>query len=332
MKRKIIREITLISLPIIFIAGAAWLFAGNGRTLLPAKFDNGPAWLEFEPFKPVKVSAADVYQGVDYEVATAVSMKGKLRVPTVLKPYAIMQVWTNNYRIIYRIGKKWKRAAILPGDATPISQGFDLSSGTQTLNLHLETVPTNAQEIRFRGKFTEFHEYSGVLPPGWTPPKNYVKIGKFHNFTVESKPFDVLVQAPDQQRPRPTASRETGVSVVKASYDASMGEGIRLQLWRAPKFGKPESVMAASLLSLKLLDGQGHPLDICEANGSPTYGNSNMAFTNREGLNIPDTDFVVVPPSGLQPGRATLWRLEEISRPVHARSRDFRSATLAGYR
>lgn len=292
MKRKLVRELALISLPLLFIAGAAWLLAGSGRALLPARVDNGPARLEFDTFEPVAVSAMDVYQGVECIVKTSVRMKGKLQVPTALKPYSIMQVWTDDYRIVYRIGKTWKRAAALSGNRDPVSQGFNLASGAQTFELNLETVPAGAEEIRFRGKFTEFHKYQGAWPAAVKPPANYSKVGKSHRFTVESKPFDVLVKAPGQQQPRPTVSRETGVSIVKASYETESGIGLRVQLRRAPKFGKPANYQGSSLISLKLIDGKGRKLDVCETAGSPSE-NSDMAIIDRDDLNLPDTDFIV---------------------------------------
>lgn len=291
MKRKLVRELALISLPLLFIAGAAWLLPRAGlRKPVPAP-DNGPARLEFDAFAPVELSALDVYRGVDWAVKTSVRMKGQLQVPAALKANSIGQGLSSDARIVYRVGKKWHSAAALPNNFSPISQGFDMSSGAKTLNLDLETVPAAAQEIRLRGKFTESHDYKGVWPAGVKKPANYAKVDKFHSFTIESKPFDVPVQAPGQGRPRPTASRETGVSVVKASYESDNGTGLRVQLRRDPKFGKPEKFAGAALISMRLLDGKGRELDICEAAGRPASGYS-LGAANDDELQLPDSDFV----------------------------------------
>ena len=127
MKCALGREIVLISLPLLAIGGAAWLFAGGGRALLPAKDDEGPLRIEYSPLEPIEVAPKDAYQGVDWAAKTSVQLRGKMQVPSGWKLEQMMEVWTNDYRIIYREGEQWKRAPALPGNRSEISQGF--SSG-----------------------------------------------------------------------------------------------------------------------------------------------------------------------------------------------------------
>ena len=322
MNRKLGRELALISLPLVIIGGAAWLLPRGGLHKSVSAPDNGPARLEFAAFKPIEVSPMEVYQGVNWKVGTSVAMKGKLQVPALWKPYSIAQGLSEDCRIVYRISKQWKEAPALPGNLDPIAPGFGL--GERTLSLHLETVPSNAQEVRLRGKFTEDHIFRGALPPGWKPPANYKKYGKSHDFRIESKPFDLLVKAPGQPMPRPTASRETGVRVIKSSYNEGekLGEGMimSVQLRRDAKFGQPKNYEGASLISLQLLDGQGRTIDVCEAAGSRTTDNISMGQMNRDGLGLPASDFTVTPRIGYGRGELPCGGWKKVRGPYQLRA------------
>ena len=230
MRRKLGREIALISLPLLIIGAAAWLLAGNGRALLPARFDNSPARLEFSAFESLEVAPMNVYQGYAWTGQIHFWKRGKFDVPASWTLFTSGFRKTGNYRLVYRQDTKWKE---VEATSSEIVDAFS-DGNSQTFSVNLKTVPANADEVHLRGKFEWVEMYSGVLPTGWNAPPNFARHGLRNIFTLPAQPFDVTIVAPGQPRPRPVASRETGIGVVKASYGVYDEIGVSAQLRQKP--------------------------------------------------------------------------------------------------
>ena len=217
MKRKLGRELGLISLPLIFIGAAAWIFAGGGRALLPAKFDNGPARLEFSKFEAVELTPFDVYQKFDWGAKTTVSEFGKFGAPANWKRMSTNLLFFDEVRLVYREGAQWKRV--------PEEKNFKLYSTVQdldtnllTFKVNLKRVPATAQEIRFRGNFRSGAGFRGPIAPGWKSSLKVKHAGLNHDFDLKSKSFDVLVKGPNDALPNPQVAPIPDLEFVAAGW------------------------------------------------------------------------------------------------------------------
>ena len=266
MKRKLGREIALISLPIILTGGAAWLVAGGGRALLPARFDNGPARLEFSPFEPVELTPLEIYDGYDWAVQSATKVRGKWPILPGLQnkggsaPTAVM-------RLNYRIGETWKQAPRV--DSQKMSVTNQIIGGPKlVLRVNLETVPPNADEVRLRGYFGAEEFYKGTPPTGWKPPPNLKSYGLNHLLQLQSQPFDLTIKAPNQPMPAPHATRVPDLEFVAAGwyYRPNINDlYIRVRATEnrehALKWGN------LNVISFSMRDGAGKKISFVEGNG-----------------------------------------------------------------
>lgn len=212
MKKRFGREMIWLSLPLVIIGGAAWIFGGGGRVLLPAKLDDGPLRLEWAPFKRAKVTPAEVYEGFDWAVRTSVQEHGHLHVPSLLRPVgsSAPRAYT---RLVYRVGKVWKQAPDMDSKGWVVirnvveSNTNNVADNTLKLMVNLEKVPRDAKEIRLKGYIEVERAYNGALPAGWEPPLGWVDDGQVQSFPLKTKPFDLSIQAPGEARPAPHVSR-----------------------------------------------------------------------------------------------------------------------------
>lgn len=217
MKRKLGRELALLSLPLIFIIGAAWLLAGSGRSLLPARFDNGPARLEFDAFEPVEVKPFDVYKELDWGAVTKVQERGEFNVPPTWKRWGTDLLSFPDVRLVYRVGEQWQRVPH-PKNVRWYSTNQNLDTDKLTFKVDLKGVPDVADEVRLRGKFRGGASFRGSIPTGWKSPPNVKHAGLNHFFDTESRPFDISIKSPDQPLTAPRAAHVPDLEFVAAGW------------------------------------------------------------------------------------------------------------------
>lgn len=267
MKPKLMREFALISLPLILIGGAAWLFAGQGRSLLPARFDNGPARLEFSPFEEVELKPLEIYDGYDWATQSEVNVRGKWGDLPGLKAVGGSSP-TAQMRLIYRVGKSWKQAPRV--DSNKISVTNQIIGGRQLgFRVNLETIPPNAEEVRLRGHFEAENYYKGTLPAGWKPPKNLRSFGLNHLLTLQSKPFDLIIKTPNQPLPAPHASRAPELEFVAAGwYYRPNVNDLYVRLRATENRGSSQEWKDLTAISLSMRDAKGKEITFVDSYGA----------------------------------------------------------------
>ena len=269
MKRKIGRELLLISLPLRAIGGAAWLFAGGGRTvvapLVPA-LDNGLARLVFSSFEAASVTPYDVYKGYEWSATTKVSERGKFGTPASWKRWGTSVLWSPDMRLVCRKGDKWQQVRHDKG-VHWYTTNQNLDTNVVTVKVDLTGVPADADEVRLRGRFDGGASFRGPIPPGWKSPLKVKHAGLNHYFDLASQPFDFAVKTPDQALPNPQVARVPDLEFVAAGwyYKPNIYEA----LVRLRKYDRGRKWSNLSILSYSLRDGDGKEIVFVDDKGKP---------------------------------------------------------------
>ncbi len=264
MKRKLGRELLLISLPLLIIGATTWLVSGGGRALLPARFDNGPLKLEISPFQQVELSPADVYEGFDWAAKTSVQERGKLDALANLKSVGASGPF-GQVQLVYRKGTGWKAAPKVDSKGWATIRNAISDEGL-TLKVKLERVPPDAEEVRLRGRVESSLDYVGVLPPGTKLPPQFRSAGKMYSVNLQSKPFDLLIKGPSQPMPNPQVARVPDLEFVAAGwyYQSDVNFGlVRLRT----RDGQTRQWNNLRVLSYSLRDKSGKQIVFVDKNG-----------------------------------------------------------------
>ena len=266
MRRKLGREIALISLPLLIIGAAAWLLAGNGRALLPARFDNGPARLGFSAFERVELEPFDVYQKFDWGTKATVSEIGKFDVPASWKGVGGTGIRIPNLRLVYRVGQKWR--AITPPKKTRWYMTTRNLDGVLSIKVDLQGVPFEAEEVRLRGAFQSGVIFRGTLPAGWNSPPNIKNYGPRHEYEILSPDFDILVKSPGQPLPSPRVAPVPDLEFVAAGWYYKPSIYYLLVRLRT-RDGQKRKWNNLQVLSYSLRDSAGREIVFVNKKGTP---------------------------------------------------------------
>ena len=299
MKKRIGREVVWLLAPVLVLAGVAWFQTRGGK--LPAiaignPFDPGPRRVEYSEFQTATLTPSRVAEGFEWATQTRVKELGKWDVPKGWSELRDIFGPRVRGRIDYRRGTIWKTAPSTGKNSPPtIRVDSTANDGTKTFFLNLKTVPRDADEVRLRGHFLSYGQFKGVIPPGWTKPKDYSSDFGKHLLKVESKPFDLLIKKQGGKWPKPVVSRDSGFKLVKVFLTKHHVRQAYLQLRRDPAL--PSTVrLSLNRLKWNLTDANGKKVGLCVGFASPTIlspGNFNNQGRDTLSANFAATDFLI---------------------------------------
>jgi hypothetical protein len=320
MKKNWTREISLLSLPVLLLAGVAvWKEQGGNLSALTFKnpFDPGPFRLECAPFEQATLTPFEVAQGYTWKTRTVVEIKGDPKVPAGAVPASPDQGFAPAANVIYRRGKVWKEASSSPGKY-PVSFGMGVGNSSTTtgftFSANLESVPRDVEEIRLRGYIGGYRCYSAAVPPVGVP-RNLLRFSiRGWDVNTKSKPFDIEIMGPQHPLATPMVDRKSPIEFKEAKWLDATTSGVtsgatpgappvdtfllHLRHMKNPNWidqflTGPGSI---NLRKLRLFDADGRAIDLYLKNGKKSDANSfYLSFLNqyRQGPPMPKSDIVI---------------------------------------
>ncbi len=248
--------------PVLLLgSGAWWLSSGGKIPRVSHPLDPGPLRVEYTPFQRVQSSPYQAWQGYEWGVTTQVSVLGEWKMPPGWKSQG-----HGNHDDAWIVVKRkglWEK---LPASRKIISRDYSAPSGMKLIDdkytfwVNTQLLPRDAQEVRLRGHLQVQPAFSGRIPSGWTPPKNMIVRGPYRWLTVQSKPFDIQIKAPNEPFPKPAVSRVTPLQFVDAKWIVDQGSNYFVFQVRRTDGKEWKLDRAMSRGHSVILDEKGRPL------------------------------------------------------------------------
>jgi hypothetical protein len=200
VKRRLGRELALLTLPVLVIAGIACWKASGGS--LP--INHGPLRLSSSGFEPIQPSPLEVSKGLVFKAKANMEVLGDPRFP-LWSDVKVGPVWGEiGTHLEYRTGQNWIETQWKPGNGP---QWLGGPPGEMSVAAKLSQIPASAQEVRLRGSLKYRQPYSGPVPDDWKKPKNFVKLASDWGLVLPPYNFTISIKKPGQPMPSPIVSK-----------------------------------------------------------------------------------------------------------------------------